>query len=270
MTMDSDCTGSPPASGPLLSCSLSREPTASGPLLSCSLSREPTASGGGAERASAREAEGVRCQVPPPPSRLAPLGSTPPPLRFAAREREAEESCERAAPPSRSEATERERFIAEAKTWLLTPFRDQGNVKGPNGCVDCAMLLVASAQAAGLLDPAYDPRPYPPQFHLHRGEELFLDQIDAIIAMRGRGREVHRAPIPGDVIVYRVGRCFSHGGIVIEAPRSSSEAIAHKELQLLHAYYKTGHVAISGLNEVELATLPDGKPRPFKLFDLWA
>jgi cell wall-associated NlpC family hydrolase len=69
---------------------------------------------------------------------------------------------------------------------------------------------------------------------------------------------VQRAAIPGDVIIYKVARCFAHGGIIIE------------NNQVLHAYYKTGHVAISPLHEIELACLPTGKPRPFKLFDLWA
>jgi cell wall-associated NlpC family hydrolase len=149
------------------------------------------------------------------------------------------------------ETVERDRFIAEAKTWLGTPFRDQGDVKGPNGAVDCAMLLVRAAVDAGLV-PAFDPRPYPPQWLLHRDEERFLAIVSRL------GTEVQRAPIPGDVIIYKVARCFAHGGIIIEND------------QVLHAYYKTGHVAISPLHEIELAYLPDGKPRPFKLFDLWA
>lgn len=158
------------------------------------------------------------------------------------------------------EAAQRSSVCAIAKTWLHTPFRDQGKVKGKDGAVDCAMLLVAVFQEAGLLDPAYDPRPYPPQFHLHHGEERFLKQIENIIEMHGRGAEkAGKMPaVPGDLIVYRVGRCFSHGGLVIENG------------QLLHAYYKTGEVSISGLNEIELVTLNDGSPRPRKIFDLWA
>ena len=173
-----------------------------------------------------------------------------------------------------SEAEERARVCAIAKTWLHTPFRDQGKVKGKNGAVDCAMMLVATFQEAGLLTLDYDPRPYPPQFHLHRGEERFLKAVDGIIQARRCGAEVSREPIPGDVIVYRVARCFSHGGLVIESPRSTpdcdpGEAIAHQGTHLIHAYYKAGHVAISPLNEIELACLPDGRPRPYKLFDLW-
>jgi cell wall-associated NlpC family hydrolase len=104
-----------------------------------------------------------------------------------------------------NEAAERVAFVAEAKTWLGTPFRDQGDVKG--GGVDCAMLLVRSAVGTGLIAP-FDPRPYPPQWHLHRDEERFLGIVTKL------GAEVVREPLPGDVIVYRVGRCFSHGGII--------------------------------------------------------
>lgn len=158
-----------------------------------------------------------------------------------------------------SETLAREAFVAEAKTWLGTPFRDQGDVKGPNGAVDCAMLLVRCAVDTGIVPPL-DPRPYPPQWHLHRSEERFL----AIVSKLGKESE-NPSGLPaealakaGDVIVYQVGRCFSHGGIVVE-----NDCI-------IHAYYKTGHVALSALNEIELACLPGGKPRPFKLFDLWA
>jgi cell wall-associated NlpC family hydrolase len=153
--------------------------------------------------------------------------------------------------PSQAEIEQRAAFIAEARTWLGTPFRDQGDVRGPNGAVDCAMLLVRAAVDTGLVPP-FDPRPYPPQWHLHRDEERFLTIVGRL------GEEVDRAPIPGDVIVYRFGRCYAHGGIIIENDH------------VLHAYYKTGHVAICPLRDVELSYLPDGKPRPFKLFDLWA
>jgi len=150
------------------------------------------------------------------------------------------------------EAEQRQRVCAIARTWLLTPFRDQGKVKGPHGAVDCAMLLVATFQDAGLVDPHFDPRPYPPQWHLHRSDEKFLAIVGSF------AKEVHRAPVPGDVIVWQVARCFSHGGIVVENGH------------VIHAYYKTGHVSLSSLNETELALLRNGRPRPFKLFDLWA
>jgi cell wall-associated NlpC family hydrolase len=165
-----------------------------------------------------------------------------------------------------SEAIERQKFIAEAATWLGTPFRDQADVKG--GGVDCAMLLVRAAADTGLItipgeNPRW-PRPYAPQWHLHRSEEKFLAIVSQL------GAEVRREPIPGDVVVYQVGRCFSHGGIILRQVDGKDDS-NNGELgtHVIHAYYKTQNVTISPLHDSELSFLPDGRRRPFKLFDLW-
>ena len=42
----------------------------------------------------------------------------------------------------------RSEFVAEARTWLDTPFRAQGRIKGVG--VDCGGLLVCTAKAFGL------------------------------------------------------------------------------------------------------------------------
>ena len=103
-----------------------------------------------------------------------------------------------------SETEDRAAFVREAMTWLGTPFRDQGDVKGTNGAVDCAMLLVRSAQACGLIEPAFDPRPYPPQWHLHRDEERFLDVITRLIAARGRGAGIpDETGLPAEALARR-------------------------------------------------------------------
>jgi cell wall-associated NlpC family hydrolase len=155
------------------------------------------------------------------------------------------------------EAAQRAAFVAEAMEWLGTPFRDQADIKG--GGVDCAMLLVRAAVDTGLVPP-FDPRPYPPQWHLHRDEERFLSIVSQLGVEKPNpaGLPAEALAKGSDVIVYRVGRCFSHGGVIIEGDR------------VLHAYYATRSVVISNLGETELAFLPDGKPRPFKLFDLWS
>ncbi|HEY1615126.1 MAG TPA: NlpC/P60 family protein [Rhizomicrobium sp.] len=149
---------------------------------------------------------------------------------------------------SAREADERTRVVAEAMTWLGTPFRDQTAIKGQG--VDCAMLLIRVFADTGLIAP-FDPRPYPPQWHLHRDEERFLGWI------AGLGVEVRRAPKAGDVMVYRVGRCFSHGALVVDG--------AH----VIHAWYKDGRVTLSPLHDCELCFLRNGAPRPRKIFDLW-
>lgn len=146
------------------------------------------------------------------------------------------------------EAEQRAKVIAEAKTWLGTPFRNCADVKGAG--VDCAMLLVRVFADTGIV-PLFDPRPYPSQWYLHRDEERFLAVIGKL------GSEVAREPLPGDVIVYRFGRCFAHGAVVIDAGH------------VLHAYSEVGEVSVSPLHEAMLSMLPDGRPRPRKIFDAW-
>ena len=101
----------------------------------------------------------------------------------------------------------RARIVAAAREWIGTPYHHMADVKGV-GC-DCAMLLVRVYVDLELVDP-FDPRPYVRDWHLHRGEERYLSLLLA------RAYEVS-APLPGDVVLFKYGRCFSHGGIVTRA-----------------------------------------------------
>ncbi len=106
--------------------------------------------------------------------------------------------------PPPDEAAERVAVVAEARSWLGTPYHHMAAIKGVG--VDCAMLLVRVYVDLKLVEP-FDPRPYPFDWHLHRGEERYL----GFLLARSRGVA---APLPGDVVLFRYGRCFSHGGIV--------------------------------------------------------
>lgn len=103
-----------------------------------------------------------------------------------------------------AEQEQREAVVAEARRWLRTPYHHAADVLGA-GC-DCGMLIVRAFVDSGLLQP-FDPRPYPRDWHLHRDEERYLGFVTE------RAGEVP-APMPGDVVVFRHGRSFSHGGIV--------------------------------------------------------
>lgn len=76
--------------------------------------------------------------------------------------------------------------------------------------VDCAFLLIRVYQAAGLVS-GVDPRPYPPDWHLHHDEERYLGWITRFC------RPVEEA-LPGDLALYRFGRAVSHGAVVINWP----------------------------------------------------
>lgn len=103
---------------------------------------------------------------------------------------------------------QRKQVVAEARTWLHTPYHHQANVKGAG--VDCIMLLIEVYAACGLVERT-DPRPYSPDWHMHRGDEIYLGGIERYAERVG-------APQPGDIALFQFGRCISHGAIVVEWP----------------------------------------------------
>lgn len=106
------------------------------------------------------------------------------------------------------ERREREAVIQEAISWLGTPFHHEARVK--RGGVDCAMFLAEVYHACNLVPPV-NPSHYPPDWHLHRNEEKYLAWAD-------RFALPVKSPLPADAMLFRMGRCFSHGGIVLAWP----------------------------------------------------
>ena len=124
----------------------------------------------------------------------------------------------------------RDRVIAEALTWLNTPYHHMGRVKGAG--TDCGMLLLEIFERTGLI-PRVDVPYYPQDFAVHRGEELYLGWVKKYCD------EINAPPLPGDIAVYQYGRCVSHAGIVLEWP------------VIIHAFIDLG-VIKSDVNEVIL------------------
>jgi NlpC/P60 family putative phage cell wall peptidase len=135
--------------------------------------------------------------------------------------------------------------VAAARSWLGTPYHHAADLKGVG--VDCAMILVRVFVDLGLVEP-FDPRPYVKDWMLHRDDERYLGFLLA------RAREVER-PEPGDVALFRVGRCFAHGGIVS----------ATAPLSLVHAYAPAGCVV-----EERLDGHPELARRTRKFFSYWS
>lgn len=115
-----------------------------------------------------------------------------------------------------TEAEFRLRLVEAARSWLGTPYVSNGLVKGSRGGTDCAMLLLGIYQEVGLVPKEFDPRPYPTQWHLHQTEEVYMRHV------LGWAHEVvgppERIPQPGDVVMFKIGRVFAHGAIVIAWP----------------------------------------------------
>lgn len=103
-------------------------------------------------------------------------------------------------------------IVEEAKTWLGTKFHHEARLKGVG--VDCGNLLAAVFEAVGLLEPMKIEH-YPPDFMLHRSEEWYLQRVTEHAAEVDYGRSL---PMPGDVALFRFGRVYSHGGIVVDWP----------------------------------------------------
>jgi cell wall-associated NlpC family hydrolase len=136
--------------------------------------------------------------------------------------------------PTAEEAASRAAIVAEALTWVGTPFRNCADVKGRGGGIDCAMLLVRSFVDTGRLQP-FEPRPYPPDWYMHHSEERFLGWIEGTLG----ARRVEQYKL-ADVLMWRYGRCFSHGGIVINTK------------EIVHAYGISGMCLTSRILDDEL------------------
>jgi cell wall-associated NlpC family hydrolase len=150
-----------------------------------------------------------------------------------------------------TESVQRAAVIAEAYAWRDTPFINGAKVKGAG--VDCAMLIEAIFEAVGLVDEAY-PEKYSSQWHLHRGEEKYLDWV------RRFAVEVE-APRPGDVGVWQFGRCFAHAGVFVDGQH------------VIHAWSESGRVVKSPVRMGSLSVRLGAngpEPRPVKYFDVWA
>ena len=145
------------------------------------------------------------------------------------------------------ETEQRAAVVAEARSWIGTPYHNCADIRGVG--VDCGMLIVRAFVDTGLCAP-FDPRPYPFDWHLHRSEERYLGFVF------DRAAEVSE-PQPGDVVVFRIGRCYSHGGI----------ATAASPLTIVHAYHPARQVVEDVVHRDARLSAP-GRARRF--FSFWA
>ncbi len=128
-------------------------------------------------------------------------------------------------------------IVAEARSWVGTPYHHHARIKGVG--VDCAQILLAVYCDALQLVPSLDVGEYSVQWHLHRSEELYL----AWLTLAGAGRV--DVPQPGDIAIYQFGRTYSHSAIHTGAG------------QVVHAYAGTTQLVIeSDQAEEPLASRP--------------
>lgn len=151
----------------------------------------------------------------------------------------------------KTEAEQRKRVVEVARTWVGTPYHTAGRVKGAG--VDCLTILAEVYHEAGLIERADIPY-YPADWHLHKDTERYLEGVARYAT------EFEGPPLPGDIVVWRFGRCFSHGAIVTEWP------------QVIHAYVGTKVCTEDALKARWLTHVGEGRQggeRQRKYFTYW-
>ena len=105
---------------------------------------------------------------------------------------------------------QRQTVAGEARRWLGTPYHHNARLLGVG--VDCALLPAAVYEAAGVIEHV-DPK-YCRDWHLHRSGEQYVDWV-----IHTGGREITREEADtGDLVLWRWGRTFSHGAIIVDRP----------------------------------------------------
>lgn len=116
------------------------------------------------------------------------------------------------------------RLIEAARSWTGTPYHHRARVKGAG--VDCGQLIIMAHVEAGLIDPV-ETGYYSSDWHLHRDQDRYIEFVerylgrfdDVELSIDARVAENANLELPGaSVVVFRVGRTFSHGGIVTKWP----------------------------------------------------
>jgi cell wall-associated NlpC family hydrolase len=152
------------------------------------------------------------------------------------------------------EAEQRAAIVREARSWLGTPYHPEARLKGVGA--DCATMVAEVFAQTGIV-PRFEIEHYPHDWHLHRSDELYLSTV------LKHSRELPEGELPqaGDVVMYKFGRCYSHGAIVIQWP------------QIIHSYINLGCILDDGnatwLVSVGEAQGPIKKPRERKFFSCW-
>ena len=145
----------------------------------------------------------------------------------------------------------RAQVVSEALSWQGTPYHHCADVLGAG--VDCAMLLVRVYAACELIPADLDPRPYAPDWHLHRSEEAYLGWLAQHAQLQEGGE-----PEAGDIVVWRFGRCFSHAAIVLErGPRA----------MVIHAWRPGRRVMLAHLADSAFAGRESRRYRPLGLLE---
>ena len=136
----------------------------------------------------------------------------------------------------------RQQIIDEALTWVGTPYQHQAMCKGYG--VDCAMLAAGVSKQLGLLtvDDLKNIPPYPRDWHMHQDFPMLTDSMKAIGCIQKNIED----RLPGDIVVFKIGRVPSHLGILVTQD------------SMVHAYGNSGQkVVVTPIDDAWLKRMID-------------
>ena len=126
----------------------------------------------------------------------------------------------------------RAQLIAEARSWLGTPYQTHQSCKGA-GC-DCGGFCYGVWKACGLLPESAQPARMSAQWYLHKTDEIIVRSLQSYGAV-----EIPMADAKsGDVLTFQYGRAQSHMAFLL--PRG----------QIIHSYAYKHVVCIDPLESL--------------------
>ena len=120
---------------------------------------------------------------------------------------------------------QKEAIVAEAYSWLRTPYIHRGAIKGVG--VDCGMLLI-EVYSNVLKIERPDVGNYTSDWFLHRDEPVYIEWLSKFAEKRPGVDQLE----VGDVAMFNFGRHAAHGAIVVS------------EDLMIHAYRIAGQVEL--------------------------
>jgi cell wall-associated NlpC family hydrolase len=115
---------------------------------------------------------------------------------------------------------QRQAIVAEAKTWLGTPYRGWSCAKGAG--TDCGQFLYGLFRNTGHLPVLDLPTDYNLQVAQHAASTEYID----IVADHMREIPEHEAQA-GDVVVYKLGLAYAHAALILEWPGLLIHCMSH-------------------------------------------
>jgi len=134
----------------------------------------------------------------------------------------------------------RQQVIAEAESWLHTPFMHNALIKGVG--VGCGTLLIATYGALGVPVPKLEEiGHFSRDWHEHTRDERYLN----VLLKYSR---IVNEPKTGDMVVFRMGRVHSHSALIAEWPR-----VIHVLWGSVVQYAQADHMPLQKLSRIYLS-----------------